>query len=66
MKSEYRTNRVLFLFSDSAICPQLLETNSLRQHIPPVEGQGVAFLVLGKGSLDISYLPLLECFYCVI
>lgn len=33
VKNEYRRNSFLFLFSDSAVCPQLLETNSLRQHI---------------------------------
>lgn len=60
MRSEYRINRFLFLFSDSAICSQLLETNSLRQHIPPVEGKGAAFFVLAKGKLYISYFPLLE------
>lgn len=60
MRSEYRINQFLFLFSDSAICPQLLETNSLRQHIPPVKGQGAAFLVLAKGKLCISYFPPLE------
>lgn len=60
MRSEYRTNKFLFLFSDSAICPELLETNALRQHIPPVEAQGAAFLVLAKGSLYILYFLLLE------
>lgn len=33
VKNEYRRNNFLFLFSDSAVCPQSLETNSLRQHI---------------------------------
>lgn len=55
MRSEYRINNFLFLFSDSATCPQLLEKNSLRQHTHPAEVQGVAFLVL---ALYISYFPL--------